>query len=243
MANQLELIGQEPAPNSEEEADNRRIWDFIWKANVPEKVRIFAWRVATEILAMKKNKWRRTLEVDNICNLCGRETEDEYHAVIACTKARALREEIRAFWDLPAEERFRYTGQNWLQILLGSCAKEDRRKILLLLWRAWWLRDDCVHAKGKATIGHSVRFLVKYVEELKAVDAGRTDSEDSRLGDSQLGTQSVAPACVANKKGKQNCNLGAENYRGREWGCSRVQASQVRLRQECSDVGKPMETT
>ena len=57
---------------SSNEADNRSIWDLIWKAKVPEKVRIFAWRVATETLPRKENKRKITLVVDNICNICGR---------------------------------------------------------------------------------------------------------------------------------------------------------------------------
>lgn len=44
-----------------------------------------------------KKKRKRTFELDNVCNICGRETEDEFHAVINYTKARALREEIRAY--------------------------------------------------------------------------------------------------------------------------------------------------
>jgi hypothetical protein len=38
------------------------IWNNIWKASVPLKIRIFSWRVATDTLATRKNKWRRTLD-------------------------------------------------------------------------------------------------------------------------------------------------------------------------------------
>jgi hypothetical protein len=63
----------------------------IWKENVPNKVKKFGWRVACDNLATKKNKMRRTLETDSICNICGREEEDCFHATIMCTKSRALR--------------------------------------------------------------------------------------------------------------------------------------------------------
>lgn len=149
----------------------------IWKAKVPEKIRIFAWRVATETLPTKENKRKRTLEVDNICNICGKEKEDEFHAVMSCTKARALREEMRAHWELPAEDQCRFNGDDWLQNLLGRCDAEGRRKLLLLLWRAWWLRDDCIHADGRATINQSVQFLLKYVDEIKM------DKTDCSAGD------------------------------------------------------------
>ncbi|KAE8807767.1 hypothetical protein D1007_15927 [Hordeum vulgare] len=51
--------------------------------------------------------------------------------------------------------------------ILGKCDNGTRRRILLLMWRAWWLRDDCIHAYGKALIGQSVCFLVKYAEETR----------------------------------------------------------------------------
>lgn len=137
------------ASSSANDADNRSIWDFIWRTKGPEKVRILAWRVATKTLPTKENKWKRTLELDNICNICGRETEDEYHAVIKCTKTRALRDELRIKWELPNEDQFQCTGVDWLQNLLGKCDAEARRKILLLIGRACWLRDDCIHAGAK----------------------------------------------------------------------------------------------
>ncbi|KAI5003478.1 hypothetical protein ZWY2020_030638 [Hordeum vulgare] len=130
-------------------------------------MRIFAWRVATKTLPTKENKWKRTLELDNTCSICGREAEDEFHATVSCTKARTLREGIRVHWALPDEDKFQFTGVDWLQNLLGKCDNETRRRILLMMWRAWWLRDDCIHADGKALIGQSVCFLVKYVEETR----------------------------------------------------------------------------
>lgn len=77
--------------SSSGEADDRSIWDIIWKAKVPEKVKVFGWRVAIGTLATKRNKWKRTLETDSTCNICGACEEDEFHAVVACTKSRGLR--------------------------------------------------------------------------------------------------------------------------------------------------------
>ncbi|XP_073362181.1 uncharacterized protein [Aegilops tauschii subsp. strangulata] len=88
----LSPMAQNPSSSSSEPND-RSIWDLIWKSKVPGKVRIFSWRVATNTLATKENKWKRTLELDNTCCICGNGTENEHHAVIRCTKSRALRRE------------------------------------------------------------------------------------------------------------------------------------------------------
>ena len=45
--------------------------------------------------------------------------ESEFHAVVNCNKARALRFELRKRWYLPSEKFFKYTGEDWLQCLLA----------------------------------------------------------------------------------------------------------------------------
>lgn len=69
----------------------RSIWGSISKTPVPHKIKIFAWRLAN-----------KGMEVDATYRICGMEVEDEFHAVISCMRARALRESLRSCWKLPA---------------------------------------------------------------------------------------------------------------------------------------------
>nr|XP_045084679.1 uncharacterized protein LOC123494096 [Aegilops tauschii subsp. strangulata] len=162
------LAQQEASPSSStRDADDRSIWDLIWKAKVPGKVRIFGWRVATKTLATKENKHKRTLETDATCSICGRGVENEYHAIVECTKSRGLRRAMREVWVLPPEKKFRYTGEDWLQVLLDSENEDTGAKMLLLMWRCWHLREDCVRIEGRQTISSSVQFLEKYEEEFR----------------------------------------------------------------------------
>lgn len=109
---------------------------------------------------------------DSICNICGNGEEDEHHAIVACTKSRALRQAMREVWLLPPEKSFRFTGCDWLQVLLSTETEDMRAKVLLLLWRCWHLRDDCIHGRGRETIKESVLFLSRYDEELKSACLG-----------------------------------------------------------------------
>ena len=79
---------------------DRSVWRNIWSAPIPNKVRIFGWRAAKDNLATKRNKFKRTLELDSTCRVGGHDTETSCHATIACTKSRALRSEIRKIWYL-----------------------------------------------------------------------------------------------------------------------------------------------
>lgn len=96
------------------------------------------------------------------CELCRREDESGHNAVVLCPKARALRSEMRKHLQLPDELQFRYTGPDWLLTLLGLLDWETEACVLLLLWRAWHLRNDQVHVKGMEPIEGSARFLVSY---------------------------------------------------------------------------------
>jgi hypothetical protein len=73
-------------------------------------------------LATIKNKFRRTLETQSTCKICGMGKESSFHARVSCTKARALREKMRDHWNLPPEPMFRLTGDDWLLILLMAAA-------------------------------------------------------------------------------------------------------------------------
>ncbi|PNT73452.1 hypothetical protein BRADI_2g58691v3 [Brachypodium distachyon] len=86
------------------------------------------------------------------CNICGWEEEDEHHAVLGCTKARALREELRKTWDLPPECKLG-RGHEWFQILLHRSSKDMRARLMMLFWHAWHLRNNIVFGDGKSSGG------------------------------------------------------------------------------------------
>ena len=106
--------------------------NLIWKANVPPKVRIFGWRIATDSLPTNINKRRRTLEINDTCSICGNGEEDAFHATVICTKATALRQAMRKVWTLPPESSFSFTGHGWLQHLLGQTDEKTRDRTLML---------------------------------------------------------------------------------------------------------------
>ncbi|GJN39785.1 hypothetical protein PR202_gb28926 [Eleusine coracana subsp. coracana] len=51
-------------------------------------------------------------------------------------------------------------------MLLGAVSEKTGAQILLLLWRAWHLRNDIIHGKGTCSVVGSARFLISYLESL-----------------------------------------------------------------------------
>jgi hypothetical protein len=97
------------------------------------------------------------------------ERETGYHAVVRCSKAVALRAEIRRHWTLPSEEQLCYTGPSWSLLLLHELNEDQRAKVLMLFWRAWHLRNDIRHGKRQGSVWDSTGFLVNYYESLLQV--------------------------------------------------------------------------
>ena len=122
------------ASSSSRDVGDRNFWELIWKASIPDEIKIFVWRVATQSLATKQNAFRRTIFKENTCEICGNEMEDA----------------------------FRFTGEDWLQMLLDPQSETGRNRTLLLLWQAWHLRNNMARGDEKDTVLESVVFLNRF---------------------------------------------------------------------------------
>ncbi|KAJ1284070.1 hypothetical protein BS78_03G175400 [Paspalum vaginatum] len=88
--------------------------------------------------------------------------ESSYHATVSCPCARDLRMAIREFWLLPEEELWRFTGPDWLLLLLHRCTKEQRNLLRLLLWHTWTVHNYLTHNSGHIGTYDSIHFLINY---------------------------------------------------------------------------------
>jgi hypothetical protein len=160
--------------SSAEPDGDQKIWQLIWKVTVPQKMRVFAWRAATESLGVLEGLHQRINTINPTCSICGREVEETHHALVRCTLARALRDELRSHWALPPETAFLQAGRDWLFHLLSNLVAEVRARIIFLFWRAWHHRNNVIHGDGKASVTASVQFLVNYQSSFAAVSPGVT---------------------------------------------------------------------
>jgi hypothetical protein len=161
----LENLNQ--GQSSSEPLGNRSIWNLIWKATVPLKLMVFAWKAATSTLAVCAELHHRIPGKDPVCTICG--CEDDHHALVRCTLARALRDEMRKFWVLPLEEVFLQSGKEWLLHLLSNATADTRPKVIFLLWRVWHHRNNIFHGDGKASIVASAQFISNYLQSFLSV--------------------------------------------------------------------------
>ena len=115
LASNLKDCSEEIGFSSSTVNEERRMWDVIWKAKVPQKIRIFAWRAATNSLAVQVNRVNHHQTVLGLCTICGVQDESIFHALVTCPKARTFPFRHGEAWNIPGEGFFIFMGPDWLQ--------------------------------------------------------------------------------------------------------------------------------
>jgi hypothetical protein len=175
-----ECSASSAAPDGE-----RNLWKNVWKGSVPPKVNVFTWKLARNALPIRRRKFNRNIEQMDTCLLCGLAAETSFHATVECPQAFNLRQAMRVHWDLPEEDWFKYTGPDWLLILLDRCTSNQRDLLKMVLWRAWTVHNNISHQSGSPLLSDSVYFLLN-------------------LWDS---CSQVKEEAAASDKGKEHCSL------------------------------------
>ncbi|XP_035551510.1 uncharacterized protein LOC118349853 [Juglans regia] len=89
--------------STEKKADS--IWKNIWSLRVPGVVKTFLWKVGNDVLATRKNLWRRRVIESATCPICKREGETAMHILWQCPAARDVwAGSFRAIQKWTAEE-------------------------------------------------------------------------------------------------------------------------------------------
>ncbi|KAH9736873.1 putative reverse transcriptase/RNA-dependent DNA polymerase [Citrus sinensis] len=63
---------------------NQTSWSIIWNTELPEKIKIFMWRMVKNLLPTTTNLWRRKVLQSPWCQRCQRTEETMAHAIFKC---------------------------------------------------------------------------------------------------------------------------------------------------------------
>lgn len=83
---------------------------------------------------------------------------------------------MRDHWSLPNESQFKYTGPDWLLLLLERCSNEQRDMTKLILWRAWSIHNNNTHLSGRTSANDSVHFILNLWETMQQVKQAKDQS-------------------------------------------------------------------
>lgn len=133
-------LAQENNSSSSNPVGMQKSWD-------PHKVKIFAWKAASNCLATMKNKFKRKLEASAICSICGREEEDIVHALCWCPQAGYLWSAMKESGCISVVLDRTNRGPTWVFDLLETLPETQRAICLMILWRNWYVRNEITHGK------------------------------------------------------------------------------------------------
>ncbi|KAL9660511.1 hypothetical protein QQ045_025326 [Rhodiola kirilowii] len=117
----------------------RKFWITKWKSEIPNKIKVFCWRLYHEALPDAENLIRRGVEVESYYKICGGEGESAAHIVKDCGWARTLRIAYGFQCEIP--EMAEGSIRDWMWCCVRSLEKERLRWFLLSLWLCWKNRN------------------------------------------------------------------------------------------------------
>ncbi|KAL9668638.1 hypothetical protein QQ045_006176 [Rhodiola kirilowii] len=135
-------------------------WRKIWSARVPNKVKMFCWRLFYNSLPDALNLERRGIAVDRRCKICGFQMESAIHVVRDCWWAKG----VAAYLGLETALYAPDSGSpaDWVWWCAARLPTAELRLFLMAIWLCWKNRNQVWHDKESwgteraAMIGRSI---------------------------------------------------------------------------------------
>ncbi|XP_021747144.1 uncharacterized protein LOC110712994 [Chenopodium quinoa] len=125
--------------------EEQKFVKLIWRMNIQPKWKVFLWKLFHDGLAVKSNSAKRGIQVNEICEFCGVDEEDNQHLFKLCNLAKEVWENgsLAIYSDSPG---FNYL-RKWIQHYILLFYSEDgnygtrRNKFIATLWGLWKTRN------------------------------------------------------------------------------------------------------
>lgn len=127
------------------------IWKIIWSAEIPQKIKVFLWKVMNNCLPVGENLWKRKITQSPIYPFCRTEPETVEHTFLFCDWTRLVwlgvqiqciprREEVRSIhqWILKKVEEFKG---------LADFTKFAMISLFCAIWSIWKGKNEAFYAK------------------------------------------------------------------------------------------------
>lgn len=160
-------------------ASDKSIWKEIWTAKIHERIKMFLWRLAADVLPLKGTIFESTGKGDPSCSFCGFTKEMSSHLLVECPVARAMA--FSSKWGLRLDSVASSNAQELVKWcmnpshqLCSNLGRKDYTSLLLatFLYIIWELRNDKVYENRSSIAKASARWE-SMVEEFKLVALGK----------------------------------------------------------------------
>ncbi|KAG7534372.1 Endonuclease/exonuclease/phosphatase superfamily [Arabidopsis thaliana x Arabidopsis arenosa] len=180
VSSAFSLLQWDPAPKP----DLSALFGRIWKAMVPERVRVFLWLVVNQVVMTNTERFRRHLSDSSICQVCKGGEETILHVLRDCPAMMGI-------WDriIAPNRRGAFFHQSILEWIHGNMGDVGGREEVpwattfgMAVWWAWkWRCGNVFGENGKCR--DRVRFVKDISKEVYTahVTASGKDKEAGRV--------------------------------------------------------------
>lgn len=115
---QQDLYARKGSPSSSEDFN----WDSVWKINLPNKIKVFFWRLLKLALPVLQNLYKTHVVTDVLCSVCKCGEESVFHIFTECHYARI-------FWALSPISNSVYVPaarnvRDWICAMLQAMSRD-----------------------------------------------------------------------------------------------------------------------
>ncbi|GER40111.1 Ypt/Rab-GAP domain of gyp1p superfamily protein [Striga asiatica] len=143
---QSKLSQSQQAESSKGKANDKKIWNKIWKLQIKPKLRNFLWRCLHNWIGTSSALRRKKLDINGNCCWCDEEEETLEHLMFQCDRAKIVWKLAGLSWDCLMNKSTTLTDW-WFNLccLKNSAHNKDRISLsVYILWWLWKTRNTCL---------------------------------------------------------------------------------------------------
>ena len=164
----VDWIEERPAGSNQEREE--KMWQKLWKVQVPSKVRMFLWRLAHQSLPTGDVRHHRHMADTSVCSICG--AEDSWrHSLLNCTMSRCV-------WALANEGVTQHmnmieepSAKQWIFSLIDTLDHADFVEMVVTLWAIWYARRRLIHEGEQQSPMSTFMFVRSFLDDLAQTPA------------------------------------------------------------------------
>lgn len=122
------------------------VWKMVWGLKIPQKLKVFLWKVSLDILPVSTNLRKKKIRIPLTCQICNKEEETIEHALLFCDWARA------AWFGMPIQivpKKIGFTTiQQWILQIAQQTQNQNQlgsyviTSLVCTLWLIWKGRNS-----------------------------------------------------------------------------------------------------
>ncbi|KAL0453498.1 UNVERIFIED_CONTAM: hypothetical protein Slati_1327900 [Sesamum latifolium] len=128
-----------PSSSAANSSSHRIGWLGIWNAKIPNKIKVFIWRLCSDFLPTGSNINRRFPFSAICCPFCQEANESNHHAFLLCHFSRIVWGLSNLRWAVIFD--WSSSACDWIFNAHRALDPKDFELMLVICWSIWWCRN------------------------------------------------------------------------------------------------------